>query len=162
MTRRLTTIAILTSMSLTMFLLESMIPVPFLPPGAKLGLSNVIIVVALYILPSALDALMILSIRIFLSSMFAGSPMVILFALSGGLLSFATMFLLKKCGAFSTIGISSAGGFVHNLGQLAIAVVLTNGIRLINYLPILGICGILTGIMIGIVADGIIQRLKIM
>ena len=48
MVRRLTTDAILVALSLTMFLIEGLIAMPILPPGAKLGLSNIVIVIALY------------------------------------------------------------------------------------------------------------------
>ena len=158
-TRRLTVISILISMSLTMFLLESLIPMPILPPGAKLGLSNIIIITALYILPSEIDAFLVLIARIILSAIFVGSPTILIFSLSGGLLSFMAMVLLKRSGKFSIIGISAAGGFFHNFGQIIAAVFVMSSIQIINYFSVLGICGVFTGIIIGIVANAVITRL---
>ena len=157
--RRLTTIAILVSMSMTMFLLETLLPIPFLVPGAKLGLSNIVTIVALYKL-SAVDALAVLVIRIFLSVVFVGSPTIILFSFSGGLLSLAFMVLLKYIDKFSIIGVSAAGGFSHNLGQLIVAKFVMSSQQIFNYLPALGICGVFTGIIIGLIADNTIKRLK--
>jgi len=84
-------------MSLILFTVEGLLPPLFLPPGAKFGLANVVTVVALYKL-SEVDALIILSARIFLAGMFAGSPTVIFFSISGGLLSLAAMILLGCVG----------------------------------------------------------------
>ena len=158
-TRRLTSMAILISMSLTMFLLESLVPMPILPPGAKLGLSNIIIIVALYILPSEIDALIILIVRIILSSIFVGSPTVLMFSISGGLLSFVMMVIVKRSGKFSIIGVSTAGGFFHNVGQILIAILVMDSWQIINYLTLLGICGVFTGILIGIISNEVVKHL---
>ena len=151
--------AILISMSLTMFLLESLIPMPILPPGAKLGLSNIIIIVALYILPSEIDALIILNLRIILSSIFVGSPTVLLFSISGGLLSFILMLIVKRSERFSIIGVSTAGGFFHNVGQILIAIFVMDSWQIVNYLTVLGICGVLTGILIGIISNEVVKHI---
>ena len=159
-TRRLTSMAILISMSsLTMFLLESLIPMPILPPGAKLGLSNIIIIVALYILPSEIDALIILNLKIILSSIFVGSPTVLLFSISGGLLSFILMLIVKRSERFSIIGVSTAGGLFHNVGQILIAIFVMDSWQIVNYLTVLGICGVLTGILIGIISNEVVKHI---
>ena len=151
--------AILISMSLTMFLLESLIPIPILPPGAKLGLSNIITIVALYILPSEIDALIILIVRVILSSIFVGSPTILMFSISGGLLSFIMMLIIKRSGKFSITGVSAAGGFFHNVGQILIAILVMDSWQIINYLTLLGICGVSTGILIGIISNEVIKHL---
>ena len=158
--KRMTTIAILVSMSLTMFLLEGLLPIPFLAPGAKLGLSNIVTIVALYKLPNVLDVLMIVVIRVILSVIFVGSPTVIIFSLSGGLLSFAVMVLLKRSEDFSIIGISATSGFAHNVGQIVVASFIMASQSIFNYIPILGICGIFTGLIIGIIANETLKRLN--
>ena len=142
-----------------MFLLESLMPIPFLAPGAKLGLSNIITIAAIYIL-GTFDALIILTLRIMLSAIFVGSPMVILFSITGGLLSFMSMIICKRFEKFSIIGVSAAGGFFHNLGQIVVAIFVMSSQKIINYLPVLGICGIFTGIIIGIIAMETIKRIK--
>ena len=107
-------------MSLILFTVEGLLPPLFLPPGAKFGLANVVTVVALYKL-SEIDALIILSVRIFLAGMFVGSPTVIFFSISGGLLSLAAMIFLRRTNKFSVVGVSAAGGFFHNVGQISAA-----------------------------------------
>ena len=157
--RRLTADALLISLSLILFAVEGLIPPLLLPPGAKVGLANVVTLVALYLL-TAVDALIILSVRIFLSGLFAGSPTVILFSVSGGLMSLAAMILLKRTEKFSIVGMSAAGGFFHNLGQICAASLFMSSPKFIFYLPVLGTCGIFVGVLIGLLAAEIIQRLK--
>ena len=157
--RRLTTDALLISMSLILFLVESLLPPVFLPPGAKFGLANVVTVVALYLL-SEIDALIILSARIFLAGMFAGSPTAIFFSISGGLLSLAAMILLKRTEKFSVVGVSAAGGFFHNLGQICAAIFFMDSGKIFLYLPVLGMCGIFIGALIGLLLKEILSRLK--
>ena len=159
LTRRLTIISILTSISLTMFLLESLIPMPILPPGAKLGLSNIITIVAMYILPNESDALLMLVLRIILSAMFVGSPTVLIFSLSGGLLSFGSMMIVKNSKRFSMIGVSAAGGFFHNVGQILAAIFVMDSWQIVNYLTALGICGVVTGVIIGIASNEVVKHL---
>ena len=157
--RRLTTISIFISMSLTMFLLESLIPMPILPPGAKLGLSNIITVISLYILPSEVDTLLMLTLRVILSAIFIGSPSILIFSLSGGLLSFAAMIIIKRSERFSIIGVSAAGGFFHNVGQILVAVFVMSSWQIVNYLTVLGICGVFTGVIIGIISNEILKHI---
>ncbi|MBR0261180.1 MAG: Gx transporter family protein [Selenomonadaceae bacterium] len=156
--RRLTTNALLISLSLILFFVEGFLPPLILPPGAKFGLANVVTLVALYLL-SDFDALTILSTRIFLAGIFAGSPTVILFSLSGGLLSLAAMILLKRTKKFSIIGVSAAGGFFHNVGQILAAIIFMSSQKIFLYLPILGTCGIFVGVLIGLLAKEILRKI---
>lgn len=149
----------LTSLSLILFLVEGLLPPLMLPPGAKFGLANAVTVVALYML-SEVDALIILSVRVFLSGMLAGSPTVILFSASGGLLSLAAMILLKRTRKLSAVGVSAAGGFFHNLGQICAASIFMGSQKFFLYLPILGTCGIFVGVLIGLLAREMINRLQ--
>ena len=157
--RRLTTDALLISLSLILFLVESLLPPLVLPPGAKFGLANVVTLIALYLL-SEVDALIILLTRIFLSGIFAGSPTIILFSLSGGLLSLVAMILLKRTRKFSIVGVSAAGGFFHNLGQIFVAIIFMSSQKFLFYLPIIGTCGIFIGVLIGLLAKEIYLTLK--
>ena len=147
------------SLSLILFTVEGLLPPLFLPPGAKFGLANVITVVALYKL-SEIDALIILSARIFLAGMFAGSPTIIFFSISGGLLSLAAMILLKRVSKFSIVGVSAAGGFFHNVGQIFAAVFFMDSNRIFLYLPVLGTCGIFIGALVGLLCVAILRRLR--
>ena len=152
-------LALLTAQSLALFLFEGLIPLPFLAPGAKLGLANLITVAALYTLPRWQDALLVVLVRVFLATMFGGGPAILLYSLAGGLLSFAIMVGLRRSRRLSILGVSAAGGFAHNLSQLLIASLVMESPDLLLYLPILGPCGILTGLLIGLCASLILQKL---
>ena len=152
--------ALMISLSLILFAAESLLPPMFLPPGAKFGLANVVTVAALYML-TEVDALIILSARIFLSGIFAGSPSMIFFSASGGLLSLSAMILLKRTGKFSVVGVSAAGGFFHNVGQLVAAIFFADNVKLVNYLPVLGVCGIFVGVLIALLSREILRRLRL-
>lgn len=157
-THRLTYLSLLTAVSLSLFVLEGLLPLPFLAPGAKLGLANIVTVFALYTL-SARDALLVLIARIVLSSLFGGGPTVLFYSLAGGLLSFSAMLALKKGRHFTLPAVSAAGGFFHHLGQLLAALAMTGTPALLSYLALLGPMGIATGFLTGCVAAIIQQRL---
>ena len=141
-------IALLTAISLVLFLVEGLIPLPFIAPGAKLGLANIVTVCALFLLgPRA--CLFIIILRTGLASFFGGGPVIFLYSIAGGMLSLAMMTALKKSARFSIIGISAAGGFAHHLGQLIVAAFAADTLSMFRYLPILGPCGLLTGFIIG-------------
>ena len=160
-TFRLVYLSLLLALSLALFMLESLIPLPFPVPGAKLGLANIITVAALYILPGWRDALLVLLLRIVISTMLGGGPTILMYSLAGGLLSFAGMLALKASGKFSVLGVSLAGGFLHNLGQLMMAAWAVESKGIFAYLPILGLCGLGTGVLMGFLAAGLLPRLSV-
>ena len=151
-THRLTYLSLLTAISLSLFVLEGLLPVPFLAPGAKLGLANIVTVFALYTL-RARDALAVICVRIALASLFGGGPTVFFYSIAGGLVSFAAMYALKKTGRFSLPAVSAAGGFFHHVGQLAAAIAMTGTMNLLTYLAILGPVGLATGLATGWIAS---------
>ena len=177
---RLVYLALLTALSLSLFVLEGMFPLPFLAPGAKLGLANIVTVFALYTL-SAPDVLLVLCLRIGLASFFGGGPTVFLYSLAGGLLSLVAMRGLSRvvighghpdeprrmCTStkakqplFSLPAVSAAGGFFHHLGQLFAAIAMTGTPSLLSYLAILGPIGLATGFATGCVVVGVRKRLR--
>ena len=162
MTRTFKTVylALLIAQSLALFLFEGMIPLPFLAPGAKLGLANLITLIALYTLPRWQDALLVVLIRILLATMFGGGPTILMYSLSGGLLSFAVMMMLRHTRRFSILGVSAAGGFAHNLGQLLVASLVIGNPGLLLYLPLLGPCGLLTGLLLGVCAGLVLKKIS--
>ncbi|MGL5068053.1 MAG: Gx transporter family protein [Sarcina sp.] len=161
-TRKLVYISLLTSLALILFIFESMIPMPFITPGAKLGLANLIIMISIYTLDSYKDALKVLLLRIFIASFFFGTPSMIIYSLCGGLLSFGVILFLKKfCGKYlSLIGISASGAVFHNIGQLLAASLILENFGVMLYLPVLSIAGIGTGIFVGIAANFMINHLN--
>ena len=156
--RRTTRIALLTALSLILFILEGFLPLPLPVPGAKLGLAAIVTLIALHLLPTR-DAALMLTLRIVLASAFGGGLAPMLYSLAGGAASFAAMALLKRCTQFSIVGISAAGGFLHNIAQLLVAAAVMQTTALFFYAPVLGFVGILTGIGIGIAAQTILQKI---
>lgn len=157
--QRITRIALLTALSLILFILEGFLPLPLPVPGAKLGLAAIVTLIALYLLP-ARDAALMLTLRITLASAFGGGLAPMIYSLAGGAASFAAMVLLKRYTQLSIVGISAAGGFLHNMAQLLVAAAVLETTALFVYAPVLGIVGIFTGILIGITARGILQKIS--
>lgn len=156
-TEKMAAAAALTALALIFSYIEFLIPLP-LPAGIKLGLANVVVVTALYSIgPSYAFSINI--VRILLAGLLFGNVFAILYSLAGGLLSFGLMLLLKKTGLFSTVGVSMAGGAAHNLGQLCVAALVVSDPRIFYYFPALLFSGILTGILIGMVAYLVCKRL---
>ena len=156
--QRITRIALLTALSLILFILEGFLPLPLPVPGAKLGLAAIVTLIALYTM-STRDAALMLTLRILLASFFGGGVAPMLYSLAGGAASFAAMVLLKKHTQLSIVGISAAGGFLHNMAQLLVAAAVMQTTALLSYAPVLGFVGILTGIGIGISAQIILQKI---
>jgi len=139
---------------------ERLVP-PVIPafPGIKLGLANITVIILMYI-KDYKTAFILNILRVVISGLLFTGPWGMVYGLSGALLSFIIMAGLKKTKGFGTVGISAAGGVFHNLGQICVASLLMNNIKLFYYyFPILIISGVITGIIIGYLAGLIIQRL---
>ena len=139
--------------------IESLIPFHFGVPGIKLGLANVIVVVMLYGM-GAREALLLSILRILLAGFLFGNPFSIIYSLSGGILIYFVMLLLKITQKFHVISVSTAGGIFHNLGQLLVASAVVENYNLFYYAPVLLVSGFITGFLIGNVAQELIFRLK--
>ena len=151
---------LLVSMALVLSLIERMLPVPFIAPGAKLGLANLIIVISVYTLDSYKDSFIILILKILLSSILGGSVSFLLYSISGGVLSFIVTILVKQLGRryVSVIGVSTSAAVLHNVGQLFAASIIFKNFNIFLYLPILSMVGIGTGIFIGLSANYILNH----
>jgi heptaprenyl diphosphate synthase len=160
-TRRMIYIAILVAQALVLYIVESMIPVPFITPGAKLGLSNIITLVALYIFDFK-DAFLIVILRILLATLLGGSISSLFYSIAGGMLSLVAMYLIKKVGQekVSIIGISIIGAVFHNIGQVIVAALIIQNVMIVSYLPILLIAGVGTGIFVGLTGRYLLVYLK--
>ena len=146
--KRVALSALFASLALIFSYVEAILPAAPGIPGIKLGIANLVVIIAMYRLDSRY-ALTINLIRIFLAGfMFSGLYSAI-YSLCGCILSFAVMLLLKKSGAFSVIGVSMGGGVAHNIGQLCIAAILVSSPQIFYYLPVLIISGMVSGILIG-------------
>lgn len=138
--------------------IESLIPFYFGIPGVKLGLTNIVVVMMLYCI-GAKEALLVLYCVVLAGFMF-GNMFSILYSLAGGILSFFIMYLLKRYTGLHVISISAAGGISHNIGQLFVAALVVENYNILYYASVLIIAGIITGIVIGIVAQEVILRLN--
>lgn len=137
---------------------ESLIPFSFGIPGVKLGLANIVVVLLLYTM-GAKEAICISILRIILAGFLFGNPFSILYGLSGGILSFFAMYLLKRTKKLKVVTVSAAGGISHNIGQIIMASLVVENINMLYYLPVLLVAGFLTGFLIGIVSQEIILRI---
>ena len=149
---------VFTALALIFSYVETLIPVNFGIQGVKLGLANLVIVIALYKMKLS-DAFLLSVVRVVLSGFIFGNYFSILYSLSGGVISLAVMALLKRAGGFSVIGISIAGGIAHNIGQLIVAMLVVETFRVAYYLPVLLLAGMLAGSVIGIAANEMLKRL---
>ena len=147
-TSKLVYISLLISQALVLHIVEGMLPIPFITPGARLGLSNIITVIALYTL-SYKETFLVLAIRILLSVMFGGSVSRLMYSLGGAIFSFISMAIMKKIlkDKVSIIGVSVVSLIVETWGVLL-------------YLPILTIAGIGTGIFVGFTSYYALNHLK--
>ena len=134
--------------------------IPFTPgiPGVKLGIANLVIIVALYYLDGKY-AFAINIVRVFISGLLFTGLFGMLYSLAGAILSFICMIALKGTGRFSIVGVSMAGGVTHNLGQIIIAAIIIGNIKVFAYFPVLIFSGVISGIIIGFLAHLILRRL---
>lgn len=147
---------VLTALALIFSYVEVLVPLPTGIPGIKLGLANIVVLLALYTVGTRY-AFGVNILRVFLSAMLFGSLFSALYALSGALLSFGAMVLLKRTGFFSAAGVSMAGGVFHNLGQLGAACIIMETAQVMYYFPVLLFSGMVCGILTGIIGTLILR-----
>ena len=152
-------LGILLAFAVTAGYFERLIP-PIIPavPGIKLGLPNITVIILLYI-KDYKTAFALNIFRVFITGILFTGIWGMIYGLSGAIISFAVMACLKKTNIFGTVGISAAGGVFHNLGQICVAALLINNIKIFYYFPFLIILGTVSGIIIGYLAGLIINRL---
>jgi len=136
--------------------IEALIPLP-LPVGVKLGLANLMTLVALYTVGGR-GAAMVSLVRIILVGFTFGNMGSMLYSLAGGVFSLLIMIMAKKSGWFSQIGVSVLGGVFHNIGQLTVAALVTETGGVFVYLPFLLVGGVVAGVLIGILGGIMVER----
>lgn len=160
-TKKLTHLALLITFALVLFVVEAQIPLPVPIPGLKLGLANIITLVAFY-LYGPRDALIVLLLRILLGSFFAAQMMTFFFSLAGGLFCYLLTALLYRCFTLQKLWLLSAlGACAHSLGQILVAIFVSGTTDIVWYLPFLLIGSTITGIFTGLTARYFINHLKI-
>lgn len=148
---------LLVAIALILSYIEAQIPAFFAVPGMKLGLTNIVVLIALYQM-GVRSALLINILRVLLVSLLFGNGMSLAYSLAGGLLSWAVMVGLKKTGRFHMVTISIAGGVAHNIGQILVAMLILGTTALAWYLLVLWFTGLASGAVIGVIGGELCRR----
>ena len=157
--RRVALYGMLTALAFILSYVESLVPVTLGIPGVKLGLANLVVVIALYTLDLK-GAFVISVVRIVLSGLTFGGLFSMLYSLAGGLLSFAVMAVLSRKKLFGTVGVSVCGGVAHNIGQLLVAMAVLETESVWYYFPVLLISGSVAGVLIGLLGGWMTGRVQ--
>jgi len=159
-TKKLTVMALLTAIALTIFMVEAQIPALVPIPGIKLGLSNIITVFAVFAMGPG-EAAAILFVRIFLGAVFGGNFSTILYSGAGGACAILVTILLRRILTKKQLWVAGALGAIgHSVGQMAMAVLLTATPGLLIYLPVMILCSVITGTFTGLCAQILVNRGK--
>ncbi len=148
------------ALAMVLSYLESLVPISFAIPGIKLGLANIVTIIALVKL--GLKPALIISIgRVLLSGLLFGNPATIMYSMAGALLSIAVMFIVRKLKLLAITGTSVCGAVAHNLGQLIVAAIVIENTKIFYYMAVLSVSGIIAGILIGLLAGIIIKNIRL-
>lgn len=159
--KKVTNIALLTAMALAISLIEHMIPIPVPIPGAKLGFSNMIILLTLYFYGMK-SALLVGVLKSFLLMLIIGSVTAFFYSFAGAVLASLAMGLsLKLLNRFSSfVGISEIGAFFHNLGQILVAAIFMGNIKMLIYFPALVMMGVFTSFFVGLSVNYVASHME--
>ena len=157
-TRKLTLLALLSAIALTIFMVEAQIP-PLVPiPGIKLGLANIVTVFTVFTLGSK-EGAAVLFVRIFLGAVFAGNFSTILYSAAGGICAILVTIVLKRLLTKKQLWVAGVcGAMAHSIGQMAMAIAITQTPGLSIYLPVMLFVSILTGTFTGLCAQFLVNR----
>lgn len=160
--RALTTTAILVALASVLHAVEAIIPLPYVIPGAKLGLANIVALYGVMTLGLG-QALAISFLRTLIGSLLSGTFLNFGYYLSasGAIVSTLVMYVVSRLPLTGTrlgvVGISVAGSFTHNLSQLFVAALLLRQAGVLFYLPYLLFFAVPTGIFVGLLAGRIVS-----
>lgn len=157
-TKQLAQFGMLAALAMVLSYIEAMVPAFFAVPGMKLGLTNLVVLVALYRM-GARSAVAVNWIRIALTAMLFGTIVSLWYSLAGGLLSGAAMIALKRTGKFHPLTVSVAGGISHNIGQILVAMLVMRTTAVAWYLLVLWASGIAAGAVVGLLGSWMLCRL---
>jgi heptaprenyl diphosphate synthase len=159
LTQRLAQTALLAALALVLGYVESMVPLPITIPGVKLGLGNICVLLALYLIDTRC-ALMVMVVKVGVSALLFGSPMALIYSSAGALLSFGGMWLLKRWDGINVIAVSITAAVLHNVGQVLVATALLATPAILLNLPLLAIVACITGAITGTIASQVIRALR--
>lgn len=155
-------LSILVSIGLALSVLESAIPLPIAMPGARLGLSNMVVLVTIIIFgfKEGITVSMLKSIVLVLVT---GSISSFIYSFSGAILSCIVMYLAYRffSSIFSLMGVSILGALSHVTAQITVASLMMNNAKIYTYLPFLMLTSIFTGYFVGLSSTYIVKNLKV-
>ena len=156
--KKITLLAMLSAIALTIFMVEAQIP-PLVPmPGVKLGLANIVTVFAVFALGPK-EGAAVLAVRIFLGAVFAGNFSTIFYSAAGGACAIAVTILLRKILKENQLWVAGCiGAIAHSIGQMAVAIAIAGTPGLAIYLPVMIAISIITGLFTGLCAQFLVNR----
>ncbi|NLW22429.1 MAG: Gx transporter family protein [Tissierellia bacterium] len=159
--KRLIFLSLLVSIGLGLSVIESMMPVSFVAPGAKLGLSNIVILITLVIFGFK-DALTVGILKSIVLTLITGGVISFIYSLSGYIVSCILMYFIYRnfSNIFSLIGVSIFGALGHNFAQVLVASLMMKNFRIFSYLPLLLLTGLFTGYFVGLASMYISRNLQ--
>ncbi len=152
--------AVFASLAIVFSYVEVLIPFNIGIPGIKLGIANIGIILALYILGGR-EAIVVNFIRIFVIALFFGNIYSFAFSFVGGISATFVMILLKKSKSLNIMTVSVTGAVVHNTGQLLVAFCIVRRVAVLYYSPVLILAGIITGLIIGYISAVVIKKVRL-
>lgn len=159
--KKLTQLSLLAAAALILYVIEFRLPNPVPIPGVKLGLANIITVVAVYRFKPCETALLV-AVRVILGAVFAGSLSSFLFSVSGAVFCLCGMMIIKKILSEKQLPLCSVlGAMFHNVGQMAAAVWVMGSVSVLAYLPILIVTGCIAGLFTGVCAREVERRIPL-
>ncbi len=156
-TKKLTTLGLSVALALILSYVESLLPPLMAVPGVKVGLPNVVILFLLYRY-SWREAGAVSGIRLLLAAALFTGFAAFFYGLSGAAVSLLGSALLRRSERFSPLGVSVAGGVLHNLAQIALAAFVLDSGYVLAYLPVLLLSGTVAGALVGLLAGILIRR----
>ncbi|NLN15023.1 MAG: Gx transporter family protein [Tissierellia bacterium] len=154
-------LSVLVSVGLALGVLESAIPLPISFPGAKLGLSNMVVLVTLVVFGFK-DGITVSMLKSIVLMLVTGSVSSFIYSFSGAVLSCIAMYIAYKyfSNIFSLIGVSILGALAHNFAQVTVAAIIINNLRIYTYLPFLMLTSIFSGYFVGLASSYIERNLR--
>ena len=148
--KNMTRLSLLCAISICLSAVESFLPVISAVPGGKLGLANVVILIIIYEF-DPYSAVFVNILRAVLSSLMFSGANAFLYSVCGAVLSSAAMLGLYKLpkDKISPIGISVAGAFMHNLGQVLVSSLMLKNTAVISYICPLSVISVVSGCVTG-------------
>lgn len=157
--KRVALCGLLLALMLVLGYVESLLPAVSGVPGIKLGLSNGVLIFAVYML-NVPTAFVLMGLKVALSGLLFGGVSAMIYAAAGGVLSLTVMCLLSRVRGLHPVVVSMAGGVFHNVGQLGMAMLILQTPSLVYYLAVLMLSGLVTGAVTGVAASSVMKHLK--